>query len=122
MRLELRLGLYSFSEQPDDVIGGAQATGTFARNDVTAHFEELDVDPSFYQQGIEVARIFSAWILPTSLVLRPGDEFEIEWPPEHYYHGRRFQVVAVTPPPVHPSRRQGFLEAKVRLREYSREN
>lgn len=122
MRLDVRLGLYRFTQQPDDEIGGAQVTGTFSRNDVTGHFQELPVDPSFYQQGIETARIFNGWVLPADLDLNPRDELEVEWPPEHLYYGRRFQVVNATPPPTHPLRRQGFLTIKVRLREWSREN
>ncbi len=119
MRLDTMAAWYSVTAQDDDEVGGAQLSGTYVQS-FNAHFQEDAVDSSFYQQGLEVDRIFSCWTLPIRLGIKARDEVEITSPTSHPYFGRRFKVLSDLPAPLHIARGQGFLELKLRLRDYSR--
>lgn len=90
-----RCNIWHVSFNPDDVVGGAQPTGTVAYWDVQLRMQANAESQLLLQQGLEVLHTFTAIIVPGTLNIYERDEIEITEPLDDIYHGNRFRVVGV---------------------------
>jgi hypothetical protein len=93
--MNTRVRIHRYSYEDDDVVGGAQPTGTVLYNHAYARIEGNPEDQLFMQQGLETERTFNALITPGTLDIRERDELEIYRPSSHPYYGVHFRIVGV---------------------------
>ena len=81
----------------DDSVGGANPSGTYVYNDVSAFLQEEPEEQLLLQQGLEIQKIFKANVYPGWLDIRERDEFEVTTPTDHYHYGDRFRIINARP-------------------------
>jgi hypothetical protein len=107
--LVLKLKVWRYTYAPDDVIGGAQPTGTVAYSSIDARMHGIEPDQVFLQQGLEVAHTFRLVVRPASLLIYERDEVEVIAPYNHKLLGKRFRVDGVIESNFHPSDARSYL-------------
>ena len=90
-----RCNIWRITFDPDDVVGGAQPTGTVAYFDVMIRMQANPEQQILLQQGLETLKTFTALVIPGTLTVHERDEIEITEPHDDIYHGERFRVVGV---------------------------
>lgn len=79
----------------DDVVGGADPTGTIVLWNVLSRFQQNEPTQVFLEQGIEANRVYEAMVIPGTLDIRDNDEYQISKPNDHPFHNERFRIVGV---------------------------
>ena len=103
----LKVKVWRFSYPADDVIGGAQPSGTVAYQSLPARIHALEPDQVFLQQGLETTRTFRGTC--QNALLYEKDEWEVVYPINHRYYGQRFRVDGVSENNYHPSDARSML-------------
>lgn len=88
-----RFALWRWTFTTDDSVGGAEPTGTFVYNNISAFLEEKPVEQLLLQQGLETQKIFQANVYPGWYIIYERDEVEIIAPTDHVYYGKRFRII-----------------------------
>jgi len=89
--MNIRIAVWRATTGQDDVVGGAQITGTYIGEGL-ARMKAEPVEQLILQQGLETDRTFSLVVSPASLDIREGDRIEIVQPTYHPYYNQRFRV------------------------------
>lgn len=89
----MRFAIYRISFPSDDIVGGAQVSGTLVYDQVQGRFQAQPAQQLLLQQGLETEQVFTARVIPGTLVIYERDEVEVIEPFDHPYHGLRFRVV-----------------------------
>lgn len=93
--LNCRTNIWRISWNPDDVVGGAQTTGTLQYQDVWSRIQANPEEQIILQQGLETVRTYTMTCVPCTMDIRERDEVEISKPTDHVYYGLRFRVIGV---------------------------
>jgi hypothetical protein len=89
----VRFRIYRISFPSDDVVGGAQVSGTLIYDQVQGRFQAQPAQQLLLQQGLETERTFTARVIPGTLTIYERDEVEVTEPFDHPYYGLKFRVV-----------------------------
>lgn len=98
----VRFRIYRITTPTDDIVGGAQVSGTVAYDQVQGRFQSQKVSQLLLQQGLETEHIFTARLIPGTLIIYERDELEVVEPPDHLEHGHRFRIIDVRPSDHNP--------------------
>jgi len=101
----------------DDEVGGAEVTGTVAYDGVHARMTPKANNPLLLEQGIETDTLFNLEVRPPSMIIYERDEWETTFPLNHWTYGKRFRIVSVQYPSVHPDDSRGFINLVLKRRE-----
>jgi hypothetical protein len=106
----------------DDEVGGAYPTGTILYDNISGRLDEEPTDTSFYQQGLETKKIFSAMFWGNNLQYREQDEVEVMSPPNHEYFGQRFRVLSRNSSSNHPAQKRNVWISKLERSQTAHRN
>ncbi len=106
----------------DDDVGGSIPSGTTLHSNIMGRIDELEADSSFYQQGIETKKIFSAMFWGHNLTFREQDELDVVSPPNHEYYGQRFRVLSKTGSSNHPAQKRNVWVCKLERSQKAHKN
>jgi len=90
-----RVRIWRFTHDPDDVVGGAQITGSVLHENVRARIEQNPEDQLLLQQGLETQKTFNALVVPGTLDIVERDELQVIAPTHHPYYADRFRITSV---------------------------
>ena len=107
--LNVKARIWRMVQRPDDLIGGAQYSGTVAYSCVSCRLTQRLPSMMLVEQGIETEKVAIAEVRPGSLIILERDEFEIIGPFNHPYYGERWRVIGVDGGSVHPSDSRGSI-------------
>lgn len=93
--LNQRVKIWRMVNYSDDVVGGAQVTGTVVYDSVLARIDSKPPDQQLLQQGYETVKTFTAIIVPGTLDIRERDELEIIAPIDDVEFSWRYRIVGV---------------------------
>jgi len=93
--LNVRFNIWSMDTTDDDIVGGAQITGSCIYQDVYGRFQANPDQQLLLQQGLETVRTYSANIVPGTLSMKERDEVEISAPTDHPYYQDRFRIMSM---------------------------
>jgi len=93
--LNIRTNIWRMSNNPDDVVGGAQITGSLQYQDVMSRIQANPEEQVILQQGLETERTYTMTCVPGTMDVRERDEVEVSKPTDHVYYGLRFRIVGV---------------------------
>lgn len=93
--LFLTVRIWRFSTSPnDDVVGGAQPSGTILYPNLSARIEAVEPTQALLEQGLEIPLTYHAVIGGTKSI-RANDQLEVIGPPLSPYYNDRFRVIGV---------------------------
>ena len=118
----LKVNIFRMDAQPDDVVGGYQATGVLVYEGINGRLFENRPQDVLVQQGVEVEDTYTLLLVPSNLLLYSRDEIEITKPYNHPLCGKRLAVMTGNPNSVHPSDFRSVLKVYVRRKEYANPN
>jgi hypothetical protein len=90
-----KVRIWRINYDPDDVVGGAQITGSVQYEEVRARLESNPEDQLLLQQGLETEKTFNALVIPGTLEIKERDELQIIEPDHHPYYADRFRITSV---------------------------
>lgn len=93
--LNIRVDIIRISNDPDDVVGGAQVTGTVVYQDIAARMQANKEEQLLLQQGLQTMRTYNMVIVPGTLDINERDEVQVVKPTDHPDYGNRFRIVGV---------------------------
>lgn len=79
----------------DDVVGGAQITGSLVYSDVPGFLQMGLPDQVFLAQGLETNKMFRLTVGRPDLDIRERDYIVVTSPPNHKYYNQNLRVVSV---------------------------
>lgn len=115
--LNLLCNVVQITDGADDVIGGAQPTGTVAYANVQARISARRPTQVILEQGLEVKEMFTAVLTPGTLVVHNNDKIQVTYPSTSPYFGFYFRIVGVQHSSMTDGR--GFLILNMRRIERS---
>lgn len=104
--------VYRMESAEDDVVGGAQVTGTLIYERIPGRMKEQEPEQLVLQQGLEVTKIFEILLVdkkPIGMDIRERDEVEIVAPYNHHFLSDRFRAIGVRNSSLNPSNRRANL-------------
>lgn len=105
--MNLRLDVWRVSYSSDDVVGGAQPTGTVAYSNIYGRWLPSRPTQEFLEQGLETEKIYRMALVPGTLLIYERDEIEIKKPLNHKYKEKFFRVLGVEETSMHPNDPRG---------------
>jgi hypothetical protein len=102
--LNIRINVWSMTQDADDDVGGAVITGTISYHNVEARFTMRRPAQILLQQGLETTKTADLMIQGRDVTVYERDEIQIIWPLDHPFYNDRFRVEGVQP----SSRRQRY--------------
>lgn len=118
--LNLQCSVVRITDVADDVIGGAQPSGTVVYRGVPSRISARRPTQVILEQGIEVKEIFTAVLTPGTLVVKNNDQIQVTYPVTSPYYGLNFRVLGVQHSSMTDSR--GFLILNLRRIEQAMSN
>ncbi len=118
--LNLLLNVVRITDGPDDIIGGAQPSGTVLYSNVPGRISARRPTQVILEQGLEVKEIFTGVLTPGNLVLKNNDQVQVTWPQTSPYYGLLFRCIGVQHSSMTDSR--GFLVVALRRIEQANSN
>ena len=79
----------------DDVVGGADPTGTMIYESVRSRFQSEKPTKVLMEQGLEANKLFEALVIPGTLDIREHDLFKVIRPKDHHYYNTDFRIIGV---------------------------
>lgn len=95
--LNIRVNIWTMSQDADDVVGGAMVTGTVAYYDIRARLTMRRPAQVLLQQGLETTKTADLMLQGRNITVNERDEIEVVWPLDHAFYGARFRVEGVQP-------------------------
>lgn len=98
--LNIKVTIWRMTMDADDVVGGAQVTGSAAYIDLAARITPRRPSTLLLQQGLETEKIYDMVVQghsPSAITLYERDEIEITWPLDHLHYADRFRILGVEP-------------------------
>lgn len=96
--LNLRANIWRMSTLADDLIGGAQISGTVVYSNQPCAISASRPTQASLEQGLEVQAIYDMTIRMCGVTIYERDEVEPVCPSDHPYYNLRFRVIGVQPP------------------------
>ena len=118
--LNLLVNVVHITDVADDVIGGAQPSGTVAYANVQARISARRPTQVLLEQGLLVREIFTAVLVPGTLVVNTNDQIQVVSPPTSPYFGFYFRALGVQHSSMTDSR--SFLVVAMRRIELATSN
>lgn len=118
--LNLRCNVVKITDGPDDVIGGAQPTGTVLYANVPGRISARRPTQVIQEQGLLVKDIFTCVLTPGTLVVNNNDQVQVVAPITSPYFGLNFRVIGVQHSSMTDGR--GFLVLNLRRIEQANSN
>lgn len=115
----LHVAVWRIENDADDLIGGAQPTGTCLGTRIPARFTPARASMILAQQGIEAIKVWQVE-LPYKVTLKEHDELQIVQPKRHRFYGKRFLVTEVTDSSMHPADSRAYQTVTVKRAERAR--
>lgn len=107
-----KISVYHVENDEDDVVGGAQPTGTYAGSCWT-RLTPVPTNLMFLEQGIEASVTFRGTV-PYAIPVREKDEVVVVQPRNFHYFNTRFRIISVTDSSMHPSDSRAFQTIVIR--------
>jgi hypothetical protein len=104
--------IYRMESASDDIVGGAQVTGTLIYEHIPGRMKEQEPEQLMLQQGVEVTKIFDILLVdkkPIGMDIREKDEVEVVAPYNHHFLSNRFRAIGVRSSSLNPSNRRANL-------------
>lgn len=95
--LNVKIDIWTMSQDTDDLVGGAMITGTVTYEDIRARFTMRRPSQLLLQQGLEVTKTADLLIQGRGVTVNERDEIQIVWPLDHPFFDDRFRVEGVQP-------------------------
>lgn len=118
--LNLLCNVVRITDQPDDIVGGAQPSGTVQYANVPGRISARRPTQVILEQGLMVKEIFTCVLTPGSLVVNDNDQVQVVYPPTSPYYGLYFRVIGVQHSSMTDSR--GYLVLNLRRIEQAPSN
>lgn len=93
--LNQRCKIWRMVNYADDVVGGAQVTGTVVYEGVLCRIDSKPPEQVLVQQGLETTKTFTATLVPGTLDIRERDELEVTHPVDDVEYGWRYRIVGM---------------------------
>lgn len=123
--MNLVIKIYRETEGTPDAYGGA--TETFAEiGQYRGRLEMSAPSKMLLEQGVEVTRMATVLLrvhqaaTQTDKALIEGDTLEIISPAQHPYYGKRWSILSVQYPAIHPNQRRNLVRCQVERADESR--
>lgn len=107
--LNVIVKVWRFSYPQDDVVGGAQPSGTVIYEGIRCRLQDSAPIAAFIMEGLQTKKIVQGVLVPGTLSVREYDQIEVTSPPNHHYFGERFRVDALQRENYHPADKRGVL-------------
>lgn len=120
--MNTRMNIWRINFPVDDEVGGAVVTGTLVYQDVRCRIEGAKPEMILLQQGLEIPKMFTAHVVPSTLVIKERDEIEVSVPTNHPYYGERMVVRGVQVLSMRPSDHRSYLILSLSKKEFSHAN
>ena len=104
-----RCDIYHYTFRPDDIVGGAQPTGTVAYWNVPIRMQENQPSQLLLQQGLETMRTFSAIVIPGTINVYERDEIKITQPTDDIFYNHYFRIIGVRYTDLNPRDPRNYL-------------
>lgn len=95
--LNIKVDVWRMTVNQDDVVGGAEVTGTVAYQDIAARLTLRRPSQMLLEQGLETEKIGDLLLQGHDLTVYERDEIQIAWPLTHEFYGDRFRILGVQP-------------------------
>ena len=95
--LNLQATIWRMNTTTDDVVGGAQITGTPIYASLPVAIAAQRPTQASLEQGLEVEAIYDMTARLCNVTIYERDEIEVTCPNGHPYYGLRFRVLGVQP-------------------------
>ena len=114
-----RMNIWRINFTTDDEVGGAVITGTLMYQNVHCRVEAVRPEMILVQQGLEIPRIFTAHVVPATLIIRERDEIEVTIPLNHAHYMERMIVRGVQTLGMRPSDSRSYQVLTLSKKEYA---
>lgn len=110
--LNLLCNVVRITDGPDDIVGGAQPSGTVVYTNVPGRISARRPTQVIQEQGLLVKEIFTCVLTPGTLVVNTNDQVIVVSPTTSPYFGLYFRCIGVQHSSITDSR--GFLILNLR--------
>jgi hypothetical protein len=117
--MNIRMNIWRIEFPIDDEVGGAVVTGTLVYRNVRGRLEEAKPQMLLLQQGLEIPRIFTAHVVPATLIIKERDEVEVSVPTDHSFYGKRMVVRGVETLSMRPSDHRAYTVLSLSKKDFS---
>lgn len=107
--------LITFSYPQDDVVGGAQPSGTVLYSNLVVRIKSEEPTLALLEQGLETPTIFTALVFPGNITIRHNDQIRFIAPQTDWFYNKKFRVIGVQPSSNIPQDRN---QIRVTLRRF----
>lgn len=102
--LNIRIDIWTMSQDTDDAVGGAMITGTVAHSGIPARLTMRRPSQIMLEQGLETTKVADLLLQGRNISVNERDEIQVVWPLDHPFINARFRIEGVQP----GSRRERF--------------
>jgi hypothetical protein len=95
--LNIRIDIWTMSQDADDAVGGAVFTGTVSHSNVPARLTLRRPSQLLLQQGLETTKTADLLIQGRNVIINERDEIRVIWPLDHPFLNDRFRIEGVQP-------------------------
>jgi hypothetical protein len=117
--MNTRMNIWRINFANDDEVGGAVVTGTLQYQNVHCRIDSVRPEMILVQQGLEIPRIFTAHVVPATLIVKERDEIEVVIPKNHAHYGERMVVRGVQTLGMRPSDPRSYLVLTLSKKEFA---
>jgi hypothetical protein len=95
--------LITFSYPSDDIVGGAQPSGTVLYQNLNVRIKSEEPVMALIQQGVQTPTIYTALVFPGNITVRHNDQIHFTAPVNDWFYDKKFRVIGVQRSSNHPN-------------------
>lgn len=114
--------LITFSYPSDDIVGGAQPSGTVVYQNLQVRIKSEEPTLALLEQGLQTPTIFTALIFPGNITVRHNDQIRFTAPVNDWFYNKKFRVIGEQLSSNHPAQDRNQIRVTLRRYEESHSN
>lgn len=114
--------LTTFSYPNDDVVGGAQPSGTVLYDNLVVRIKSEEPTLALLEQGLQTPTIYTALVFAGNIEIKHNDQLRFTAPVNDWFYNKRFRVIGVQRSSNHPAQDRNQIRVTLRRFEESHAN